>query len=493
MPSIQVDFGDTVGTISPRLYGVGFEHVGASVYGGAFVGDDPRVSAHLGWREDVMALAVQLRPGLLRWPGGNFAQGYRWRDGAGARGLRPPRFDYYWAKPEPNLVGTDDFLQFAYLIGAEPSITVNSRTGTPEDAAAWVEYVNGAVESTGGQERLVNGRSEPWGVKLWAVGSQSWEIGVEDAVRRHNAFGAAMKKVDPSLELIAIGGNPVNQSAWDPAMVEGARAYMDHLGAWAFDGVQTSETGQPWDVHYANQAAAERLLAAVKSAASRLDEGLTERPEVAVFFDGWGIWRQSRQGLQHDYHLGDGLVAATVLHGLQKLCRRVKGAAWGNLVNALGLIQATERSCWTTPVYQALKMLRAHHGDEAVRTTVDSLVIDAAGGSAPVRSARPPQPQLAVIDASASRDRTRGRYCLSVVNRSYSERMDVDLSFSGLPAGLGATAYTLNANDPFATNSAADPRKVEPWEFAIGPLPDNYSFPAHSLTVLVWEETPGLC
>src|SRR5688572_13297913 len=119
MPSIQVDFGDALGTISSRLYGVGFEHVGASVYGGAYTGD--MAATHLGWREDVMALAVQLRPGLLRWPGGNFAQGYHWRDGVGARVLRPARFDYYWAKPEPNLVGTDDFLQFAYLIGAEPS------------------------------------------------------------------------------------------------------------------------------------------------------------------------------------------------------------------------------------------------------------------------------------------------------------------------------------------------------------------------------------
>ncbi|HEY3083214.1 MAG TPA: alpha-L-arabinofuranosidase C-terminal domain-containing protein [Chloroflexota bacterium] len=492
MPSIAVDFAETRGTVSPRLYGLGFEHVGASVYGGLWVGDDGPATARLGWREDVFDLAKRLRPGVLRWPGGNFAQGYRWRDGAGARGLRPARFDYFWAKPEPNLVGTDEFLQFCYLVGAEPSITVNTRTGAPDDAAAWVEYCNGGAETSEGLARTLNGRADPYGVRLWALGSQTWEIGAEDAARRHVAFGAAMKKVDPSLELIAVGGNPANQNVWDHLILEHTRAYFDLLGPWAFDGVQTVDTAAPWDLHYANQAAAERLLRVATSAVQRLDELLPERPEAGVFFDGWGIWRQSRQGLQHDYHLGDGLVAAVVLHGLHRLAGRVRGAAWGNLVNALGVIQATERSCWTTPVFHVLKLLRDHHGDEVVRADVDPPTIDAPGGSAPVRSPRPPLPGMPLLDASATRDRARGRYTLSVVNRSYSDRLDVDLSLSGLPPGIGATAHTLNADDAFATNSAANPRRVEPWEFPIGQLPDTYSFPAHSLTVLVWEETPGL-
>jgi alpha-N-arabinofuranosidase len=492
VPSIAVDFTETIGRVSPRLYGAGFEHVGASVYGGLWVGEDAPAPTQVGWREDVLELVRRLRPGLLRWPGGNFAQGYHWRDGVGARGLRSTRFDYFWAKPEPNLVGTDEFLQLCYLVGAEPAITVNSRTGAPDEAAGWVEYCNGAGDTAGGQARTLNGHAEPYGVRLWAVGSQSWEIGVEDAARRHVAFGAAMKQVDPSLELVAVGGNPVNQASWDPAMIEQARAYLDLLGAWAFDGVLNVETGVPWDLHYANQATAERLLRTASGAVGRLNELLPERPEAGLLFDGWGIWRQSRQGLQHDYHLGDALVAAVVLHGLQRHGERVRGAVWGNLVNALGLIQATERSCWTTPVYHALKLLRDQHGDEVVRTAVEGPTLDAPGGSAPVRSPRSALPGMPLLDVSATRERARGRYALSVVNRSYSDRQDADLSLAGLPDGIGATAYTLNADDAFATNSAANPRRVEPWEFPIGRLPDTYSFPAHSLTVLVWEETPGL-
>src|SRR5438445_84137 len=83
---ISVDFGDTVGRVSPRLYGVGFEHLGAAVYGGFWTGAEANTT--VGWRDDVLQLARQLRPGLLRWPGGNFAQHYHWRDGIGPRESR---------------------------------------------------------------------------------------------------------------------------------------------------------------------------------------------------------------------------------------------------------------------------------------------------------------------------------------------------------------------------------------------------------------------
>src|SRR5205814_86084 len=149
--------------------------------------------------------------------------------------------------------------------------------------------------------------------------------------------------------------------------------------------------------------------------------------------DSWGLWRVSRQGLQHDYHLSDGLAAAVVLNGLMRVGRRVKGAIWGNLVNALGLIQATERSAWTTPVYEVFRMFRRHHGGDVVWTSVDSPGMDVPGGSAPIRPPRPPQNNMPLIDVAASRDKERGRYVMSVVNRHYDERIDCDLSFTGLP------------------------------------------------------------
>jgi alpha-L-arabinofuranosidase len=488
--TISVDFGQTVGRVSPRLYGLGFEHLGASVYGGFWTGDGADTTA--GWRNDVLQLAQQLRPGLLRWPGGNFAQHYRWRDGVGPRESRPARFDYFWAKPEPNLVGTDEFLQLCALIDAEPSITVNTRTGTPDEAAAWVEYCNGGGETAGGQLRAASGHPDPYQVRLWAVGSQSWELGPEDMARRQAAFAAAMRAVDPAIQLVAVGGNAANGASWDRAMLGDAADHLDVLGAWAYDGVATVPSGDARDLHYANQAAAERLLWTISNAAQLMDELLPARTDAGVALDSWGIWRTSRQGLQHDYHLGDALVAAVVLHGLHRLASRARYAAWGNLVNALGAAQATQRSAWATPVFHVLKLFRRHHGDEVVRSSVAGPTFFAPEGHSPVRAARPAQYDLPILDVSATRDRSAGRYALSVANRSFDDRHEVDLSLAGLPEGLGATVHTLSDYDAFATNTIGYPRRVEPYEVPVGQLGSTYSLSPRSVTLFVWEETPGL-
>lgn len=471
MPSISVDFGETTGYVTPRLYGAGFEHVGANVYGGFWVGNGD--GATEGWRDDVLSKVRALRPGLLRWPGGNFAQHYNWRDGIGPRAERPQRFDYFWAKPESNHVGTDEFLRLCELVGAEASITVNTRTGTPAQAADWVAYCAGRV-------------------KLWALGSQSWELGPEDAARRHIAFAQAMRDADPSITLIGIGGNAVNQSTWDRAFLSSTMNEVDVLGGWAYDGVQTTSSGEQRDLHYANQASAERLLWAISNASALVDELMPARTNVGVGLDSWGIWRTSRQGLQHDYHLGDGLVAAVVLHGLHRLARRARYAAWGNLVNALGLIQATQRNCWTTPVGEVFKLLRQHHGDEVVRSTVAGEAFYAPQGEAPVRSTRSAWTDVPYLDASATRDRASGRYCLSIVNRHFDDRIEIDLTTAGIPQGVGATVHTMSDYDAFATNNATFPRRCEPYAITVGTVGSTYYLSARSVTVFVWEETPGL-
>src|SRR5439155_10375704 len=133
-------------------------------------------------------------------------------------------------------------------------------------------------------------------------------------------------------------------------VVEAAADQLDVLGVTGYDGVTTPGDFTALDAHYANQAAAERLLWTFSNACQTLEELAAGRPNPGVGFDGWGIWRVSRQGLQHDYHLSDALAAAVVLNGMLRQAGRARFAAWGNLVNALGLIQATEHSTWTTPV-----------------------------------------------------------------------------------------------------------------------------------------------
>jgi alpha-L-arabinofuranosidase len=62
-----------------------------------------------------------------------------------------------------------------------------------------------------GRPRAENGRTRPFGVKLWAVGNEmygDWQLGhmpLEDYVEKHRAVVDAMRAVDPAVVPIAVG------------------------------------------------------------------------------------------------------------------------------------------------------------------------------------------------------------------------------------------------------------------------------------------------
>jgi alpha-N-arabinofuranosidase len=196
---------------------------------------------------DVVRMAQELPVSLLRWPGGNFASYYHWRDGVGPLDLRPPRPNYAWHGLEYNFFGTAEFIRFCRRIGAEPQITVNTGTGSPEEAAAWVEYCNGEASTRMGWLRTVHGSPEPYGVALWEVGNEtygSWQggyHGAEENARRYREFARAMRAADPSIELIATGNSfdfvppsPIYDhtaagGSWNATLLEAAHKDLDYI------------------------------------------------------------------------------------------------------------------------------------------------------------------------------------------------------------------------------------------------------------------------
>jgi len=151
---------------------------------------------------------------IARWPGGNFVSAYDWRDGLGDSDKRPPRRELAWNGMESNDMGIDDFMTFCRLLGAEPYIAVNSGLGDAHSAAEEVEYVNGPATSRMGQLRAANGHPAPYGVKIWGVGNEMygpWQWGHMDVTQypeKHNLIVKAMRKVDPTLKVIASSATP---------------------------------------------------------------------------------------------------------------------------------------------------------------------------------------------------------------------------------------------------------------------------------------------
>ena len=167
-----------------------------------------------GFRADTIALIRGMQSGFWRLPGGNFVSGYDWRDAIGDPDKRPTIYDPAWNVPQPNDVGTDELLTLCRLIESEPYLCVDSGFGSARDAAEMVEYVNGPPDTPMGKLRAANGRREPYRVKYWNIGNEMygyWQMGYmppNQYMTKHNMFAKAMRKVDPGIVLIAVGGMP---------------------------------------------------------------------------------------------------------------------------------------------------------------------------------------------------------------------------------------------------------------------------------------------
>jgi len=116
---IVVDARRQIGKIDPKIYGFNIEHIPGLIYGAIFDEDNPS-SNEKGFRKDVIEACKRIKVPILRWPGGNFASGYNWLDGVGPRDSRLTLYELAWRGKETNRFGTDEFIDFCRLIGAEP-------------------------------------------------------------------------------------------------------------------------------------------------------------------------------------------------------------------------------------------------------------------------------------------------------------------------------------------------------------------------------------
>ena len=178
MDKIYAVLPEKIGTISPLIYGVFSEHIGGVIYDGIYVGEDAKVENVHGFRKFIIDKIKEAGIPLIRWPGGCFAEIYDWRDGIGPKDERPVRINWWTVNDhryEPNQVGTDEFMDFCRMCDAEPYFAANITTTTPLDIRDWIDYCNSPAGTTSmAKLREKNGHKEPYGVKYWGVGNETW-------------------------------------------------------------------------------------------------------------------------------------------------------------------------------------------------------------------------------------------------------------------------------------------------------------------------------
>ncbi len=335
----------------------------------------PGDAAPGGVRRDVFEKIKLLKPAFIRWPGGNVAQDYHWSWGVGPRDQRITWSNLSWKNEmEPSDFGTDEFVAFARAEGTEPSITVNveGRGATVEEAAAWVEYCNGPANSKYGAMRAANGHPTPFGVKFWEVGNEiwgDWVRGHSDAetyARNYNRYAKAMRAVDPSIKLIAVGDNNME---WNRTVLRTAGENIDYLAIHHYYG--RHETGNDLSKLFARPLYFEQFYKDV----ARLLRELKLDGRVKLAINEWGL----DLPLERQYSIEAAIYGARLMNVFERSGDLVEMSAVSDLVNGWpgGIIQASRHDVFVTPIYLVNQMYNEHRGDVRLSTTVNTPDVDA--------------------------------------------------------------------------------------------------------------------
>lgn len=487
---IEIYAEKELAVIDERIYGHFIEFLAQCIEGKLWVSEEEAKGHRLvmgGIREDVFEAIKQLDMPLLRWPGGCYSDVYHWRDGIGSMDDRPERENLHWGGIVKNAFGTDEFLRLCEALDVEPLINVNLGTGTAQEAAEWVRYVNDQPGTEMGKLRTENGRAEPYGVKLWGIGNESygdWEKGdltnPADYSKKYLEFYNAMKEADPEIEILAVGANRYFVN-WNKVVLTELADKIDYLSlhlyypSMEFVGMKDRKA-----LYYALVSAAADMELEVERFEQDVLEFAGPDTKIRVALDEWNLaWRKTDSILYDDYELVGGLFTADLLMRLQRHSPRMAFANFALLLDAIPLIAVNEETWFPTPSYLAFRMLQRHSGDRLLETSVESPTFsNRAYGTIRARKKNPH------IVANATTNAERDRIYLMVVNRHYDTPVAATIDIRGFSFGPEARTWELNGGSPHAKNTYEDKEaiRVTPGELSIPASPFTYTFPPHSVT-----------
>ncbi len=168
---VYIDSRRTIAPLDRNLFGSFLEHLGRAIYGGIYESGSKLSDAN-GFRKDVLEEVRKLGVPIIRYPGGNFVSGYHWLDGVGPKQDRPRVLEKAWDSIETNQFGTNEFMAWCKAVGALPLMGLNLGTGTPEQAAALVEYCNVEKGTKWSDLRRQHGIADPYGARYWCLGNE---------------------------------------------------------------------------------------------------------------------------------------------------------------------------------------------------------------------------------------------------------------------------------------------------------------------------------
>lgn len=462
-----------------------------------------------GYRPEVIAALKQLHFGVLRFPGGNFVSAYEWRYGVGDIDKRPPIFDPIWHAVQPNDVGTDEFLTLCRLLGVDPYITVNAGFGDAWSARELVEYTNGAATTRMGKWRAQNGHPAQYEVKLWGVGNEPWgdyqmgALALPQFELKHNLFAKEMKKVDPSIKLIAGGAMPDVMEGADQARRINGQYVPDYLSASDWTGQMLLNCLDNIDMvsehYYASgsqhtdiklqkkvpidpplslieweRAPAVQVRAKYEHYQEYLKRipGLRAKP-VPIAIDEWAYFGGNRDGYK---------VVPAYAWAFHEMFRHSDVFQMGAFTFATAMMSENRTEAILNPTGMLFKMYRDHFGTIPVEVSGDSpqpKPTFPAGGDQPSVN---PGSDTYPLDVVAALSEDRKTLAIAVINTSETEQ-SMKTSINGSKLATAGRLWRMAPDSIDATTQVDRKPQVEVEEQSLGAFPETITVRPFSVNI----------
>lgn len=469
--------------ISQMLYGQFTEHLGRCIYDGIWVGPDSSIPNQDGIRKDSVNLLRSIQTPLIRWPGGCFADTYHWRDGIGPRDQRPKARNIWWGRDESNEFGTDEFLDFCRQTSANPYICLNVGSGSPEEAMQWMQYCN-ANDTTVSDLRKKNGHADPYNVRYWSVGNESWgcggnydpEVYADEFIRFMTFLGRAAADRGDKDRFVACGNSygDWNQKMFDRmAGRNGGSSIRDihylsihYYSDTRWDGLNFSDSD-----YYNLLGTVDGMDRAITRTADLLDYYAPAGHKVYIGMDEWGAWHHARHNpssdaLLQDNTFADAILAASILNLLSNRSDVVHMATIAQTFNVIQCMALTNGPKFAvTPTAYVFGMFRPHMDANGLDVIVESPEFSYSAPSAGGRFPHQTEHQLPSVSASASVSKSGDALTLILVNQHLNDTLPLTIDLAGMDNALSSRNGTLREirNSGVRTENNLDqPNNIHP-------------------------------
>jgi len=490
---------------NPRLFGAFLEHLGRSIYTGVYDPGNP-LADERGFRKDVIKEVADLHVPIIRYPGGNMVSGYNWWDGVGPKKDRPTVLERAWNSIETNQFGTNEFMDWAKAVGAEPLLGFNLGTGTSEMAVAYIEYCNFAKGTKWSDLRRSHGYQQPHKVKYWCLGNEMdgpWQIGrltAREYGRKARDIAQQARVIDPDVQLIACGSsNPrlPTYLEWDREVLEECYDMVDGISLHNYFGNTPELAGGKSERFLAQNLDMERQILEI-TAVTEYVQGLKRSSKrLWLSFDEWNVWYRAR-GPQHldgkgqfapklleeVYNLEDALLNGGCLNTLMRQSDRVRVACLAQIVNVIAPLVTNSQGTLRQSIYYPYQMVLKYARGRMLDIQVDSETYPIHADGLRADFAR--NADVPFLDVVATWDAKEKRVAVFALNRDLTSERELALNFADLAPSKVLACETVTGPDLKAFNTFENPNKVVSTRLDAGKAGAKMSvkLPARSYTVI---------